>query len=195
MTLAPSCETCAFWNQDGPQDGTCRRSAPRPTEAADQIAHWPMTDGQERCGEGIMRDQAPALVSCGECRFWRTNPGGGLDPQNRRDARRDWWKTAGHCVRHAPHHLPIRAVVASGVPPVSKIVVPKANLYRDEMYLYSALLASENFIQRELGGGARMTLFLIRFGRHRCRPLVATPQRLSMNNGGRLKINIGERNE
>ena len=61
-----------------------------------------MTDAQERCGEGIMRDQAPALVSCGECRFWHTNPGGGIDPQNRRDARRDWWKTAGHCVRHAP---------------------------------------------------------------------------------------------
>jgi hypothetical protein len=102
VTLAPSCETCAFWHQYGPHDGTCRRSAPRPTEAADEIAHWPMTDAQERCGEGIMRDQAPALVSCGECRFWHTNPGGGIDPQNRRDARRDWWKTAGHCVRHAP---------------------------------------------------------------------------------------------
>jgi hypothetical protein len=102
VTLATSCETCAFWHQHGPHDGTCRRNAPLPTEAADEIAHWPMTDAQERCGEGIMRDQAPVLVSCGECRFWRTNPGGGIDPLNRRDARRDWWKTAGHCVRHSP---------------------------------------------------------------------------------------------
>jgi hypothetical protein len=101
VTLASSCETCVVWYQHGPHDGTCRRNAPRPTEAADEIAHWPMTDARERCGESIMRDQAPALVSCGECRFWHTNPGGGIDPQNRRDARRDWWKTAGHCV-HAP---------------------------------------------------------------------------------------------
>ena len=83
MTLATSCGSCAFWHQHGPHDGTCRRSAPLPTEAADEIAHWPMTDAQERCGEGIMRDQTPALVSCGECRFWHTNPAGGIDPQNR----------------------------------------------------------------------------------------------------------------
>jgi hypothetical protein len=102
MTLATSCGSCKFWHQHGPDGGTCRRSAPLPTEAADEIAHWPMTDTRDRCGEGIMRDQGPALVSCGECRFWRTNPGGGIYPLNRRDARRDWWKTAGHCVRHAP---------------------------------------------------------------------------------------------
>jgi hypothetical protein len=61
-----------------------------------------MTDAQGRCGEGILRERRPALISCGECRFWHTSPSGGIDPQTRRDARRDWWKNAGHCVRHAP---------------------------------------------------------------------------------------------
>jgi hypothetical protein len=103
MTLAPSCGECAFWHQRGPHDGTCRRSAPKPAEAADEIAHWPLTPSRERCGEGVLRNgQTLALVSCGECRFWHTNPGGGIDPQDRRGARRDWWEAAGHCVRHAP---------------------------------------------------------------------------------------------
>jgi hypothetical protein len=51
----------------------------------------------------MMRDdQAPDLVLCGDCRFWNTNPNGGIEPQDRRDARREWWQSAGHCVRHAP---------------------------------------------------------------------------------------------
>ena len=103
MTLAPSCGECAFWSRIGVRDGICRRSAPRPTEGADQIAHWPLTMDRERCAEGILRDpDHSALIQCGKCQFWHTNPGGGLDPQDRRDARRHWWDSAGHCVRYAP---------------------------------------------------------------------------------------------
>lgn len=103
MTSVASCEDCMFWKRLGPHDGTCRRRAPRPSEEADLVAHWPMTASRERCGDGLRRDpQAPALVACGQCRFWHSGPNGGLDPQNRRDEPEEWWQAAGHCVRHAP---------------------------------------------------------------------------------------------
>lgn len=103
MTLAPSCGKCAFWYQNGPLDGTCRRRAPSSAITTNEIAHWPMTLSQERCGDGVLRnDQVPPLVSCHECRFWQTNITGGIDPMNRRDAPREWWQSAGHCLRHAP---------------------------------------------------------------------------------------------
>jgi len=103
MTPASSCRDCAFWTRLGAQDGNCRRNAPYPAEVADQIAHWPMTVSRERCGDGVLHDAlTPIFVSCAKCRFWHTNQGGGLDPQDRGSARRAWWDTAGHCVRHAP---------------------------------------------------------------------------------------------
>jgi hypothetical protein len=72
-------------------------------DRADVIAHWAMTKSREGCGEGVRLSAATSgLVSCGQCRFWRANPDGGLDPQNRGDARRAWWREAGHCVRCAP---------------------------------------------------------------------------------------------
>jgi hypothetical protein len=103
MTLAPSCGDCAFWSKHGTHDGSCRRAAPQPSDGADQIAHWPVTTDRERCADGRARDpQRNALVTCGQCRFWHTSDQGGLDPQDRQDARREWWNSAGHCVRHAP---------------------------------------------------------------------------------------------
>ena len=103
MTGVSSCSDCAFWQRVGPQTGNCRRRAPNPSDSVDQIAHWPMTSAHERCGDGVLRGEAaPALVTCGACVFWQSNPTGGLDPQNRRDARVEWWREAGHCVRHSP---------------------------------------------------------------------------------------------
>lgn len=103
MSTVGGCGECTFWAPDGESDGLCRRGAPPPTNRVDQIAHWPLTHKHDRCGDGAQRGpQTARLVSCGECRFWRTNPGGGLDPLDRLDARRDWWDVAGYCVRHAP---------------------------------------------------------------------------------------------
>lgn len=97
------CGQCAFWERNGGSNGTCRRSAPRPTERADDVAHWPSTAAREGCGDGVVRrDEAVAVILCPQCRYWHTNPGGGLTPQNRRDERQDWWASAGHCARHAP---------------------------------------------------------------------------------------------
>jgi hypothetical protein len=103
MTHTPRCGDCAFWTPDGAHDGFCRHRAPCPTEVASQIANWPRTNERERCGDGALRDpETPAMVSCGRCRFWQPNAGGGLDPVNKHDKRRAWWETAGYCVRHAP---------------------------------------------------------------------------------------------
>jgi hypothetical protein len=103
MTPVPSCGNCAFWKRHGEHDGTCRHNAPRPTDAPDEITHWPMTAERDRCADGVpLGSESLVLVTCGECQYWHTHPTGGLDPQNRRDARRDWWDTAGHCLRHAP---------------------------------------------------------------------------------------------
>lgn len=103
MTPVSSCATCAFWDPVGVRDGMCRRRAPPPTERADEIAHWPMTRGNEACGDGAPPDPARTLlVTCSDCQFWQNFSGSGLDPQDRHDKRKDWWTAAGHCVRHAP---------------------------------------------------------------------------------------------
>ena len=103
MIRTANCGECAFWQRDAGRNGSCRRNAPSPGAKPDEVSHWPATSERQWCGDGIARTgQPPALVSCGACRFWQTNPGGGLDPQDRKDEFREWWNAAGHCVRHAP---------------------------------------------------------------------------------------------
>lgn len=103
MTRAANCGGCVFWKREGTHDGSCRRRAPSPAYNADEISHWPTTTERQRCGDGVaIGAQALVLVPCGTCQFWQTNPGGGLDPQDRKDEFREWWDAAGHCIRHAP---------------------------------------------------------------------------------------------
>ncbi len=98
------CGACAFWKETSRQDGTCLHNAPRPTERVDQIAHWPVTGRQDWCGEAAPHAaDGPRVVGCRECRYWMQHgDAAGLDPQDRLDRRMDWWRDAGHCVRHAP---------------------------------------------------------------------------------------------
>ena len=108
--------------QHGMHDGTCRRRAPRPADRADQITHWPTTLSRERCGDGVLREvQMPALVSCGQCRFWRTNPGGGLNPLDRRDERRACGTVPVTVSAMLRNHPRLQAAVASGGRPMSTI--------------------------------------------------------------------------
>ena len=101
---AARCGTCAFWDRLSDRAGYCRRNAPAALDARDLAAHWPSTGQHERCGEGIEAGAGvERMVRCGDCVFWQCNPGGGLDPQNRRDERIGWWRKAGYCFRHAPN--------------------------------------------------------------------------------------------
>jgi hypothetical protein len=101
------CERCAFWRQLGDDFGLCQCHAPRPRERAEPIAHWPVTDPRQGCGDGVPAEEQPdARIRCGDCVFWRTNPAGGLTPQNRGDERVGWWREAGRCLRHAPRPSP-----------------------------------------------------------------------------------------
>jgi hypothetical protein len=97
------CDRCAFWRQLGDGFGLCHCHAPKPRDRAEPVAHWPVTDPAQGCGDGIAtEEQANARTRCGDCVFWTTNPGGGLTPQNRGDERWSWWSEAGRCLRHAP---------------------------------------------------------------------------------------------
>ncbi len=101
QSRASSCATCRFWDEAA--HGLCRRRAPVTADQPDRVAHWPSTEAGQRCGDGVERAaEAKERVSCGRCVFWHPNPAGGLDPQDRRDERADWWREAGHCLRHAP---------------------------------------------------------------------------------------------
>ena len=98
-----TCHDCAFWTSGNHHNGLCRHSAPRPSEAVDQIAFWPETLAVDSCGEGAVRDDAPALLLCGDCMFWRRNGAGpGLYPLDRLGNPSGWWGAAAHCVRYAP---------------------------------------------------------------------------------------------
>lgn len=97
------CSDCRFWERASGRSGLCRRHAPSPHQRKDEVVHWSETGGEDGCGEG-MRGSGP-LVRCVDCLYW-SQPGGGLNPQRRRDEPADWWQQAGHCFRYAPHPSP-----------------------------------------------------------------------------------------
>lgn len=45
-----SCDTCAYWADDGDGSGECRRHAPRP-RPTDEVTHWPSTLPDDWCGD------------------------------------------------------------------------------------------------------------------------------------------------
>lgn len=106
-TTAMRCDQCLYWTPARPSEGWCRRRAPRPGASADRVAHWPTTHGGQGCGEFAPCGEAaacppsPAVLACGQCRYWRAGPDG-LDPVDRADKPLSWWARAGHCLRHAP---------------------------------------------------------------------------------------------
>lgn len=98
------CDSCRHWTPARPNEGWCRRRAPRPGASADRIAHWPTTHGGQGCGDFELSAASTAAIACGACRFWRSGAEG-LDPVDRADKPLSWWSRAGHCLRHAPAPL------------------------------------------------------------------------------------------
>ncbi len=100
---AVACQACQFWMTTNGQNGHCKCNAPRPTEGADQIAHWPETFADDLCGQGKPRDTSLGMLTCESCAFWcRSRATEGIYPIDRLGARTKWWSDAGHCKRHAP---------------------------------------------------------------------------------------------
>lgn len=97
-----TCQNCTFWASGAGKAGHCKRNAPRPTEAVDQIAYWPETFAADWCGEAQARTELPSTIRCEACAFWSRVGLDGIFPIDRLGARTDWWREAGHCVRHAP---------------------------------------------------------------------------------------------
>jgi len=99
-----ACHQCAFWVGLNARDGTCRRHAPRPGDAIDEVAHWPLTHHDDQCGDSAVAGAAvEPRVTCSECIYWRTS--GGLAPYKRREQWSEWWAHAGHCTRFAPYPM------------------------------------------------------------------------------------------
>jgi hypothetical protein len=98
------CDGCAFWRHMNGPAGTCRRMAPWAGHGAAEAARWPETDAAEGCGDGRpAAAQSPPLPRCRDCLYWREAvAGAGLNPLDRRDHVKGWWRDAGYCVRHAP---------------------------------------------------------------------------------------------
>lgn len=112
MSRPASCSTCSFHQ---PNKHLCRRHAPGSTDRRFEVAKWPSTELDSRCGEG-KTDEGP--IPCDSCiYFWR--PGGiSPDPGDgsangavkpslwtvNKSAKWDteWWRNAGYCVRYAP---------------------------------------------------------------------------------------------
>ena len=100
--VASKCGDCAFWIRMDKQGGNCRRCAPRPTNNANDIAHWPRTDRNDACGEWLARStEATPLVFCRECVYWEHMPEG-IQPTDLQDQFSDWWRDAGKCLRFPP---------------------------------------------------------------------------------------------
>jgi hypothetical protein len=99
-----TCGDCIFWDHADNEEGLCRRHAPSVGQRVDDVAHWPETRAENGCGEGA-RDADRRPVTCSACVYW-SRPGGGLDPQRRRDEPADWWRQAGHCLRYSPQPSP-----------------------------------------------------------------------------------------
>ena len=98
-----ACRLCTFWVSDNARNGLCKHSAPRPTEAANQIARWPETFAEETCGESLERVGVATMTACEQCVFWRRPlEAGGIYPVDRLGARSEWWHESGHCMRYAP---------------------------------------------------------------------------------------------
>jgi hypothetical protein len=95
-----NCGECAYWEKLREHEGLCRRHAPRAASQAEAIAHWPQTQPQQWCGEGIVAAARPGST-CAACLYWRHSEGG-LDPTNRGDMLKAWWARAGICLRYAP---------------------------------------------------------------------------------------------
>jgi hypothetical protein len=97
---AVTCTECVYWRQSPDKGGLCRRRAPDATVRAEQVAHWPHTEPQQGCGDGVA-GTADRADACASCSFWRRYPGG-MHPMNRGDMPNQWWAHAGLCMRHAP---------------------------------------------------------------------------------------------
>jgi hypothetical protein len=97
---AVKCDRCTYWQKVDDVNGYCRRHAPHATANMDEVAHWPMTRGNESCGEGA-EGAAKAHLRCDACVYWR-QVGEGIDPMTRRDQLSGWWRHAAYCVRYAP---------------------------------------------------------------------------------------------
>ena len=52
-----SCNECKFWRSSNGLDGECHRHAPRKPTVA-RLMRWPITDGDEFCGEGELEDDS-----------------------------------------------------------------------------------------------------------------------------------------
>lgn len=104
LTTLLRCKDCAFWESRSTHVGLCRAAAPVQGRVIDEVAHWPETDAQEGCGDGVAHQGDPVqLIRCGSCAFWhQPNPGDGLQPLDRKDHALKWWSQAGHCRRHKP---------------------------------------------------------------------------------------------
>ena len=98
---SPTCARCAYWATVRPNEGSCRRHGPCGGTAADPIAHWPHSHGDQWCGEFVAAGGAQLLTGCAECRFWRHTEDG-LQPVDRGDRVAAWWGLAGLCCRCAP---------------------------------------------------------------------------------------------
>jgi hypothetical protein len=99
------CADCRFWAAFNDNEGTCRRTAPWPSDGHDPVAHWPETYATEGCGDGRPRgtDANAGLVACADCVFWaRSALDRGLAPVRYSEELPAWWRQAGHCTRHAP---------------------------------------------------------------------------------------------
>lgn len=99
------CDTCRFWDKVGGA-GFCRRHAPSASERPFQVARWPETRATDGCGEGEPRDSGSTDATgpeqiCKLCVFWH-RPGIGIEPGQRGDHLRAWWRDAGYCRRFAP---------------------------------------------------------------------------------------------
>ncbi len=95
------CSLCLYWRMSRPNEGWCLRLAPDVASSADRIAHWPLTHGEQYCGEFESSAAALKLPHCVDCRFWR-RPQNGFEPVDRGDKLFSWWENAGHCCRNAP---------------------------------------------------------------------------------------------
>ncbi|HLH10902.1 MAG TPA: hypothetical protein VKV77_03360 [Methylovirgula sp.] len=93
------CAVCVFWERKGTQEGLCRRHAPLPSHAVDEVAHWPETYADSGCAEGA--PAGPGPVICQDCALWKSQTGG-IIPQRKHGETIEYWRHAGHCFRFAP---------------------------------------------------------------------------------------------
>jgi hypothetical protein len=95
------CGDCVFWDHICEDEGLCRRHAPAASQRAGEVARWPETRTENSCAEGI-RTPDRGAVKCAACIYW-SQPIGGLSSERPAGEKTgDWWRHAGHCLRHAP---------------------------------------------------------------------------------------------